>query len=82
MVAEKFENTDAALIRVLNLMVLMMNWLHLGQPNKAPVNYAASAPLTGEQWGIVRRLKHLASHWNKADAVSADRRHGPYRWTS
>ena len=46
MVAEKFENTDAALMRVLNLMVLVMNWLHLGQPDKAPVNYMRPQPLS------------------------------------
>lgn len=71
-VAVKFEQSDAALMRSLNLMVLVMNWLQLGQPCKAPSDYCASAPLSGEQWGIVKRLKRLARQWNEAEPVTAD----------
>ena len=70
-VAPKFDQPDAALMRSLNLMVLVLNWLHLGQPGKAPFYYSADAPLTGEQWGVVKRLKRLAQHWADAEPVTA-----------
>lgn len=70
--AAKFDQSDAALMRSLNLLVLVMNWLQVGQPHKAPADYVASAPLSGEQWGIVKRLKRLAKQWNEAEPVTAD----------
>ena len=41
----------------LNSMVVVLNWLHLGQPCKVPSNYNAASTLTGEQKGIVARLR-------------------------
>ena len=48
-----------------------MNWLHLGQPCAVPQTYRAAAPLTGEQKGIVQRLRRLGTCWRDAEPVTA-----------
>lgn len=55
----------------LNNMIIVMNWLHLGGPSKVPDWYSARTPLSGEQRGIVRRMRRLCSAWESCPAISA-----------
>ena len=55
----------------LNSMVVVLNWLHLGQPCKVPSNYSASSKLTGEQRGIVFRLRRLSEAFVKSPEITA-----------
>ena len=57
----------------LNSMVVVLNWLHLGQPCKVPSNYNAASTLTGEQKGIVSRLRRLSAAFvNSPEITSSD----------
>ena len=58
--------------RAINMMVLNLNWLHLGCPKRAPFDFACRAPLTPEQWGIIQRLQRLAQEWCDAGPISAE----------
>lgn len=58
--------------QALNAMVILLSWLHLGQVSKVPSSFSAAAPLTGEQRGVVARLRRLSSAWVGASAVDAE----------
>ena len=58
--------------QALNSMVILLSWLHLGQASKVPSSFSAAAPLTGEQRGVVARLRRLSSAWVGASAVDAE----------
>ena len=62
---------DGSWCSAVDAMVVVLNWLHLGQPCAVPATYCGSAPLTGEQKGIVQRLKRLSSCWRTAEPVTA-----------
>ena len=55
----------------LNSMVVVLNWLHLGQPCKVPSNYHAASTLTGEQKGIVARLRRLSAAFVKSPEITS-----------
>lgn len=55
----------------LNGMVLVLNWLKLGQPSRAPKHYVVNQQLNGQQKGILQRLRRLASDWVDLPAVTA-----------
>ena len=57
--------------RGVNAVVLMLNWLHLGQPGKVPTSYKMNAPLTGPQHAMVKRLERLMGEWKTAPPISA-----------
>lgn len=58
--------------QALNSMVILLSWMHLGQASKVPSSFSAAAPLTGEQSGVVARLRRLSSAWVGASAVDAE----------
>lgn len=43
-----------------NLMILVLSWLHLGQPSKCPTPLSTSTKLSKAQWKVVRRLEDHA----------------------
>ena len=55
----------------LNLMVICMNLLHLGQPSSVPRDHHPRDQLTSEQRAIVNRLRHLAAEWVQSSPVTA-----------
>ena len=63
---------EKSFARALNLFVICMNWLHLGQPSKPPRDFNPYASLTSEQIGIVKRLKLLALEWKNSMTVTAE----------
>ena len=63
---------EKSFARALNLFVICMNWLHLGQPSKPPRDFNPYASLTSEQIGIVKRLKLLALEWKNSTTVTAE----------
>ena len=58
--------------RCLQNMILVMNWLALGQPGKVPSDYCGSAPMSGEQRGIVARLRSLIQEWVQQPPVTSE----------
>ena len=63
---------EKSFARALNLLVICMNWLHLGQPSKPPRDFNPYASLTSEQIGIIKRLKLLALEWRNSTSVTAE----------
>ena len=58
--------------RAINMMVLALNWLHLGCPMRAPADFCCRATLSSEQMGIVQRLQRLTREWCDSGPVSAE----------
>ena len=48
---------EAAVEKSLNMVILMLSWLHLQQPAVAPRTLRLGRSLTGAQWRVVRRLR-------------------------
>lgn len=63
--------SEVALRRFLNAAVLVMNWLHLGSPSRCPADFQLREPLTGEQRGVIARLRRLATAWRQCGPVTA-----------
>lgn len=57
--------------QALNMMIVVLNWLHLGQPRRLPRDTSMHHPMTPEQLGIVKRLRRLAMEWAHIGPVSA-----------
>ncbi len=57
--------------RGVNAVILLLNWLHLGQPGTAPKPFSLRWKLTGEQKGVVLRLERLMQLWVDSPEVSA-----------
>ena len=55
----------------INAMVLVLNWLKLGKPAKAPTGYRVQDELSGEQRGIIHRLRRLCGEWVGAPDITA-----------
>ena len=62
---------ELALQRAVNVMVLVLNWLHLGSPSRSPPNLDASATLTPPQQSVVQRLRRFCQHWIAAGPIAA-----------
>lgn len=62
---------EQSLQRAINAAVLVLNWLHLGQPKKWPGDARCSS-MTMEQKAVVLRLRRLCSGWQSAAPVSAE----------
>ena len=58
--------------QALNLMVVVLNWLHLGQPRRLPRGFNPYAVLTFEQKKILQRLRHLAQEWQASPPITAE----------
>lgn len=70
-IARQAAIAERAQQQALNCMVLVMNWLHLNQPSRAPRNYNLTAPLTDGQQQTVIRLSRLMEAWTKSGPISA-----------
>ena len=57
--------------RALNAMVIVLSWLHLGQPTHVPADFCAASRLSGEQKAVVNRLHKLSADWIDAQPVAA-----------
>ena len=57
--------------KALNAMVMVLSWLHLGQPSHVPSDFCAACRLTGEQRAVVNRLERLSAEWIDAPPVAA-----------
>ena len=60
---------DAALKCGVNGIVLVLNFLHLGQPSIAPSNLRLGQTLTSRQWKSVALLKSFLLSWVDSDDV-------------
>ena len=49
--------TAACQRRAINLTVLLLSWLHLNRPRRAPKSLSLGSRLTQPQWSVVRRLE-------------------------
>ena len=58
--------------RAINLMIVCLNWLHLGQPCRAPDDYFPRSALNHEQLAIVRRIEKLTAEWADSPPVTAE----------
>ena len=57
--------------QALNAMILVLNWLSLNQPVRAPADYVIDAPLNSEQKKVIVRLTRLMQDWIDCPAISA-----------
>lgn len=62
---------EQSLRRAINAAVLVLNWLHLGQPKTWP-SEVGCLPLSMEQKAVVLRLRRLCSGWQTASPVMAE----------
>ena len=62
---------EISLRKFINTAVLVMNWLQLGSPARCPSDFLLHGGLTGEQRGVVSRLRRLARAWHASDPISA-----------
>lgn len=63
---------DDAWRRCANMMVLILNWIHMGQPAIWPRKFSIFSSLTPSQLVLVTRLKHLAGEWLKFKDITAE----------
>ena len=57
--------------RAINLVVIVLNWLHLELPRHVPQGFNPRQQLTGEQKLIVSRLRKLMREWYESGPVTA-----------
>ncbi len=57
--------------RAINLVVIVLNWLHLGLPRHVPQDFDPRRNLTGEQKQVVVRLRRLMQEWYESGPVTA-----------
>ena len=62
---------EVSLRRFVNTATLVMNWLQLGSPSRCPLDFSLHADLSGEQRGVVARLRRLVQAWHTAEPVAA-----------
>ena len=67
--AKSFSTTSFQ--RGVNAVILLLNWLHLGQPGAAPKGFSLRRRLTGEQRGVVSRLERVMQLWADSPEVTA-----------
>ena len=72
LLGKKGNTVEASHKRAVNTMIILLSWLHLGQPSRVPADFKANAKLSGEQRGVVRRLERLSAAWVGATAVDAE----------
>lgn len=70
-ISGKTNSDDRGEGRALQSMVICLNWLHLGSPSRVPADYEPLAAMTGEQRGVLQRLKRLSSCWLDCPMISA-----------
>lgn len=72
LLGKKGNTVEASHKRAVNTMIILLSWLHLGQPSRVPADFKANAKLSGEERGVVRRLERLSAAWVGATAVDAE----------
>lgn len=68
---KKAEPEEAAKMRGLDFAVMVLNWLHLGEPSKPPATYQPDAELTEEQSEMVQRLQRFFEEWSEHPPIDA-----------
>ncbi len=66
------EQKEKSFKHAINVMVVILNWLQLGQPRSLPKDFSTRAPLSPEQLSIVKRLRRLAAEWMDLGEVTAE----------
>ena len=66
------EKRERSFQQALNMMVVVLNWLQLGQPRRVPRDCNPYAVLTFEQKKILQRLRHLAKEWQNSPPITAE----------
>ena len=69
---KKLDADEAASLASLQAMIIVLNWLHLGQPRKVPSGFEPHAKPTPEQRAVVARLKRLGGEWRDFRTIGAD----------
>ena len=62
-------DSEAALKRGVNSIVLVLDYLHLGRPRRAPSYLRIGARLRQKQWDTVSWLKECARVWIETEAI-------------
>lgn len=57
--------------RLISLQVVVLSWLALGCPSRAPGDLCLGRKLSAAQWSVVRMLEHLSSDGNTPEFVEA-----------
>eukprot|EP00438_Fugacium_kawagutii_P032532 Skav202150 [mRNA] locus=scaffold970:142130:165817:- [translate_table: standard] len=57
--------------KAVNLLVAMLDWLHMNKPGVAPPSIALAAPLSKKQWEVVRRFERLMLDVAEAGDIDA-----------
>ena len=68
---ESSGNFDGAFAAAVNLVVLVLNWLHLRKAAVCPPEITLGRPLSRSQWRVVRHLELAMGACKCASAVSA-----------
>ena len=65
------DTAETALRRCINIMIMTLNWLHLGSPARAPQSFPTYDQLTVQQHGVVERLRRFCADWADAGDIAA-----------
>jgi hypothetical protein len=57
--------------RGVNLVVLLLDWLHLKRPPTCPAEIVLHVPLSRLQWRVVRQIESTMHAWRVAEPVTA-----------
>lgn len=68
---KKVDSDDAWLKRLVSLQIVVLSWLHLGEPSAAPSPLRLGSKLSAEQWSVVSMLRHLNQDGNTPIKVDA-----------
>ena len=68
----KLEKEKMSYRRAINLIIICLNWLHLGQPCRAPDDYLPRSALNPEQVTILKRIERLTAEWAESPPITAD----------
>ena len=62
---------EAAMRRCINIMVMTLNWLHLGSPARAPRDFPTYSSLSNQQQEVISRLRRFCADWADAGDIAA-----------
>jgi len=68
---KKVDSDDAWLKKLISLQVVVLSWLHLGEPAAAPISLCLGSKLSAEQWSVVSMLRRLNRDGNTPIRVDA-----------
>ena len=63
---------ERAFRKLLNMEIACLNFLHLGSRCDPPASICGPHELSGRQWEVVQRFRHLGALWAEHPQVNAE----------